>query len=447
MLKARFHLRKSGRGENLVIGRPVFSGRRPWLGDRDVNARHGDEPGVSFYTHVSDQFSPYHTKVIAATASEAPHVLDGLLNHQSGLRIEEHYTDTGGATDPVFGLCHVLGFRFAPRMRGIKDRRLHVFPGSNAPPILAPLVGGFVDGDHIAANWSEILRLATSIRSGAVQASAMLKKLSGYPRQNGLAVALRDIGRIERSLFMLGWYSDPELRRRTGLGLNKGEARNMLARAIFFNRLGELRDRSFENQAYRASGLNLIVAAIILWNTRYLAPAFAELARRGHDVSPELIRHVAPLGWQHIALTGDYSWNLAAPFAPDALRTVRNESSILAASQEELRKTQFFSLIHPEDLDEFKRRIRALLEGREPQFEIENQFVAKSGATVWVRNFVSAIPDAEGRPAQIIALVTDITSRIGAQQELRAVDVQLRLMIDHAPAAVAMFDRNMRYVA
>jgi hypothetical protein len=52
-------------------------------------------------------------------------------------------------------------------------------------------------------------------------------------------------------------YSDPELRRRTGLGLHKGEARNTLARAIFFNRLGELRDRSFENQAYRASGLAL----------------------------------------------------------------------------------------------------------------------------------------------------------------------------------------------
>ena len=99
------------------------------------------------------------------------------------------------------------------------------------------------------------------------------------------------------------------------------------------------------------------------------------------------------------------------------------------------------------NLVEFKRRIKALREGREPQFEIENRFVAKSGARVWVRNFVSTIPDAEGRPAQIIALVTDITSRIGAQQELRAVDAQLRLMIDHAPAAVAMFDRNMRYVA
>jgi TnpA family transposase len=40
------------------------------------------------------------------------------------------------------------------------------------------------------------------------------------------------------------------------------------ARAVFFNRLGELRDRTFENQRYRASGLNLVVAAIALWNTR-----------------------------------------------------------------------------------------------------------------------------------------------------------------------------------
>jgi len=132
----------------------VFSGRRPREAIADVNARHGDEPGVSFYTHVSDQFSPYHTKVIAATASEAPHVLDGLLNHQSGLRIEEHYTDTGGATDHVFGLCHLLGFRFAQRLRDIKDRRLYLFPGAVAPPILAPFGGGLVDADHIAANWN-----------------------------------------------------------------------------------------------------------------------------------------------------------------------------------------------------------------------------------------------------------------------------------------------------
>lgn len=69
----------------------------------DVNARHSNEPGVAFYTHVSDQFGPFHTKVIAATASEAPHVLDGLLRHGTGLHFAEHYVDTGGAMDQVFG--------------------------------------------------------------------------------------------------------------------------------------------------------------------------------------------------------------------------------------------------------------------------------------------------------------------------------------------------------
>jgi hypothetical protein len=80
---------------------------------------------------------------------------------------------------------------------------------------------------------------------------------SSDPRQNGLVVALRELGRIERSLFTLDWLQNVEIRRRVHAGLNKGEARNALARAVFFNRLGEMRDRSFENQLYRASGLNL----------------------------------------------------------------------------------------------------------------------------------------------------------------------------------------------
>jgi len=61
------------------------------------------------------------------------------------------------------------------------------------------------------------------------------------------------------------------------IGLNKGEAKNALARAVFLNRLSEIRDRSFENQRYRASGLNLVMTAIILWNTVYLERAIKSL--------------------------------------------------------------------------------------------------------------------------------------------------------------------------
>ncbi len=107
-----------------------------------VNLHYGQDPGVKFYTHLSDQFGPFHTKVIAATANEAPHVIDGLLYHQSSLVINEHYTDTGGFSDHVFAMCRLLGFRFAPRIRDLKEKRLYLLPGITVPPELASLVAG-----------------------------------------------------------------------------------------------------------------------------------------------------------------------------------------------------------------------------------------------------------------------------------------------------------------
>ena len=124
-----------------------------------------------------------------------------------------------------------------------------------------------------------------------------------------LAIALRELGRLERTQFMLQWLQDPALRRRVHVGLNKGEARNAFARAVFFNRLGELRDRRYENQRHRASGLNLVIAAIVLWNTVCLERFVAALRRRGKVIPDELLAHLSPLGWEHINLTGDYVWN------------------------------------------------------------------------------------------------------------------------------------------
>jgi len=102
--------------------------------------------------------------------------------------------------------------------------------------------------------------------------------------------------------------SDPDLRQRSHAGLNKGEASNLRRRALFFHRRGEIRDRTFGNQSFRASGLSLITAAIVHWNTVCLESAVQHL--RGQDVSipQDLLPHVAPLGWKHIGLTHDYVW-------------------------------------------------------------------------------------------------------------------------------------------
>ena len=295
-------------------------------GGRDVNAKYGIDPGAVFYTHDSGQYGSFGTRVITATQSEAPYVLDGLHHHahQTDLRIAEHYTDTAGATDHVFGLCHLLGYRFAPRIKDLKDRKLYTVEKPATYPQLEPLIGDAVDVAAIVVQWPELIRLKRSIEVGTTIPSVILRKLSAAGPGNALSRALRALGRIERTLFTLQWLSDPALRQRSHAGLNKGEASNALRRAIFFHRQGEIRDRTFENQSFRASGLSVLTAAIVHWNTVYLDRAVQHLRAQGVHVPDDLLAHVAPLGWEHIALTGDYVWTNADPavsFRP--LREVR----------------------------------------------------------------------------------------------------------------------------
>ena len=173
----------------------------------------------------------------------------------------------------------------------------------------------------------------TPIKQGTVTASLMMKKLASYPKQNGLAKALREIGRIERSLFMLDWFRDPSLRRRVQAGLNKGGARNALVRAVFMHRLGEIRDRGLENQSYRASGLTLLTAAISLWNTIYIERALDALKRKGIQVNEQLIAHLSPLGWEHINLSGDYVWRTNLKLGQGKYRSLRSMDSSLYKKQ------------------------------------------------------------------------------------------------------------------
>ena len=221
----------SSDGQNFKTGgQGKFSGQ--------VNLKYGYKPGAQLYPHISDQYSPYHVQMISAGIRDSTHVLDGLLHHESDLKIEEHYTDTAGFTDHVFALMHLLGFRFAPRIRDLNDKRIFIIGDPSEYPKLAPMIGRQINVKLIKTHWDEILRLATSIKLGTVTASLMLGKLGSYPRQNGLALALRELGRFERSLFMLEWIQNPNLRRSVQVGLNKGESRNALARGSIFQSIG-----------------------------------------------------------------------------------------------------------------------------------------------------------------------------------------------------------------
>jgi TnpA family transposase len=107
----------------------------------------------------------------------------------------------------------------------------------------------------------------------------MLKKLAAYRRQNQLALALQELGRVERTLF--DWLESPELRRRCHAGLNRSEQRYFLAQVVCTFKQDRIADHGAEAQQFRASGLNLVIAAIIYWNSTYVADTVAPPTRRG----------------------------------------------------------------------------------------------------------------------------------------------------------------------
>lgn len=286
---------------------------------------HYRQPGIMIITSLSDQYTPYFTNVISTSVRQAPFVVDALMYHETDtdLDIYRHSTDTYGFTDYVFGALHMLGYMLAPRIRDFHRNRLYTLEPPRNYPELRPLIGGRIRRRLAEQQWDDNLRLISSIRLGTVTASLMLGRLGSYARENPLAGGLREIGRIERTLFSLDWIEIPELRRQVNSSLLKGEARNTLQRALALYRQGVIRDRSIENQRYRASGLNLVIAAILVWNTVYLPHAIEAMRATGEDIPDEHLRHISPLGWEHIGLTGDYVWNLQQTTDLHNLRPLR----------------------------------------------------------------------------------------------------------------------------
>jgi hypothetical protein len=78
---------------------------------------------------------------------------------------------------------------------------------------------------------------------------------------------------------------------------------------------GEACRRAVCAQQFRASGLNLVIAAIVFWNSTYIADAVAHLHEIGEPAPDTWLPHTSPLSWEHISLSGDFLWDRAAATA------------------------------------------------------------------------------------------------------------------------------------
>ncbi|MGJ3572966.1 Tn3 family transposase, partial [Klebsiella pneumoniae] len=174
----------------------------------------GSGRGITWYNFVSDQYSGFHGIVIPGTLRDSIFVLEGLLEQQTGLNPVEIMTDTAGTSDIIFGLFWLLGYQFSPRLADAGEAVFWRADKAANYGALDKLARGCVDLSKIESHWDEMMRVAGSLKLGTIHASELIRSLLRSTRPSGLAQAIMEVGRVNKTLYLLNYIDDEDYRRR-----------------------------------------------------------------------------------------------------------------------------------------------------------------------------------------------------------------------------------------
>ena len=287
----------------------------------------GSGRGITWYNFVSDQYSGFHGIVIPGTLRDSIFVLEGLLEQQTGLNPVEIMTDTGGSSDIIFGLFWLLGYQFSPRLADAGEAVFWRADKNANYGVLDELARGCVELSKIETQWDEMMRVSGSLKLGTVHASELVGSLLKSSRPSGLAQAIMEVGRVNKTLYLLNYIDDEEYRRRILTQLNRGEGRHAVARAICYGQRGEIRKRYREGQEDQLGALGLVTNAVVLWNTLYMQEALSHLRSAGEIPEDEHISRLSPLMYGHINMLGHYTFTLPENILKGELRPLNFNSN------------------------------------------------------------------------------------------------------------------------
>lgn len=193
----------------------------------------------------------------AARRREAVAVLGEIFGNPTDLAIAEPTTDTAGQTLATFAIFDLAGLQFSPRIRDIGQLQLYRIGAGPAWRARYPHAGALltqpIQTRLMSDHWDGLLRLVGSMKSGRTTASLLIAKLHASSRQNSLARALQEYGRLVRTIYLCRYVADEELRRRVRRQLNKGESLHALRRDRFFARQGHVRRRRLTRSIRRCA--------------------------------------------------------------------------------------------------------------------------------------------------------------------------------------------------
>lgn len=280
----------------------------------------GMNDGLVVNSFIDDTYRLFYSTVINPAEREAAYTIDGLL-HNEVVQSDIHSTDTHGYNEIIFAVTHLLGISFAPRIADFKKQYLYSFDYvSNVKRLGYKVVPRRkINTKLIRDNWDGILRLIATIKTKEVNASQLFRRLSSYSREHPLYRALKEFGKIIKTLFLLRYIDDVDLRKQIQKMLNKIEGSNKLANAVFHGKNKEFKYAGKNEQLVADACKRLIENSIICWNYAYLTNLISKAdSKEQKELLLKTIKNKSVVAWEHINLGGTYD------FSNDALSNEYN---------------------------------------------------------------------------------------------------------------------------
>ena len=291
----------SGQGA-IADGTHIVLLRNNLLGEQHV--RYGRFGGIAYH-HISDTYIALFSHFIACGVWEAVYILDGLLKNHSALQPDTLYADTHGQAEPVFGLAALMGITLMPRMRTWNDVTFYRVDRATTYTHIDTLFTQVVDWDIIERHWQDMMQVVLSIQAGTVLPSMLLQKLGVYSRHSSLYKAFSELGRVERTLFLLDYISDAGMRQHIRAETTKVESYHQFTDWIAFGG-PVLRSGDPVEQEKRIKYRDLVANAVMLHNVVDMTNVLRELQQEGICVTPEIVRRLSPYLTEHIKRFGQY---------------------------------------------------------------------------------------------------------------------------------------------
>ena len=275
----------------------------------------GTGRGVAAYSFIDEYSRLFYDTVISSSEREAAYVLDGLL-YNDVVESTIHSTDTHGYTEVIFGISNSLGIEFAPRIKNPGAQILYTFKENRSKQYqekgyrIVPKKSRHIDENLLIDQWDNILRMLVSLKTKEVTASVLLKRLSSYAKNHPLHRALKELGRIHKSIFLLKYFDDSELRQRIEKQLNKGELWHKFAKEVFFGNNQEFKVGSKEEQNVALSCRNLIQNTVVLWNYLTLTKKLSASDSKSVNEIMKMLSNTSMISWRHINIHGEYDLDI-----------------------------------------------------------------------------------------------------------------------------------------